>query len=155
MKRLYGAIDLHSNNNYAVISDGEDQVICQKRLENNLVAVDRFFGIYKSELNPIVVEATYNGYWLIDGLMELGYEMKLANPSQMQPYQGLKHRDDASDGLWLNRMHRLGVLPEGYIYPKPERGMRDLLRKRLFLVQLRTNLINSLKHQFQTWKDSR
>jgi transposase len=151
-KKLYGAIDLHSNNSYAVISDGEDRVICEKRLENNLVEVDRFFGIYKPELNPIVVESTYNGYWLIDGLMELGYEMKLANPSQMQPYLGLKHRDDSSDTLWLNRMHRLGVLPEGYIYPQPERGMRDLLRKRLFLVRLRTSLINSLKHQYQTWQ---
>ena len=152
MKELYGAVDLHSNNNYAVISDGEDRVICQKRLENKLATVDAFFRPYRSGLNAIVVESTYNGYWLIDGLRELGYEVKLANPSQMQPYQGLKHRDDASDGLWLNRMHRLGVLPEGYIYPKSERGMRDLLRKRLFLVHLRTSLINSMKHQYQSWK---
>ncbi len=152
MKRLYGAIDLHSNNNYSVISDQEDQVLCERRLGNSLEEVDAFFRPFRSELNALVLESTYNGYWLMDGLAELGYEVKLANPSQMQPYQGLKHRDDASDGLWLNRMHRLGVLPEGYIYPRPERGIRDLLRKRLFLVQHRTSLINSMKHQYQSWK---
>ncbi len=152
MKGLYGAIDLHSNNNYSVISDQEDQVLCERRLGNSLEEVDAFFRPFRSELNALVLESTYNGYWLMDGLAELGYEVKLANPSQMQPYQGLKHRDDASDGLWLNRMHRLGVLPEGYIYPRPERGIRDLLRKRLFLVQHRTSLINSMKHQYQSWK---
>ena len=152
MKRLYGSVDLHSNNNYAVISDTEDRVISKQRLKNNLGEVDRFFSPYRSELNAIVVESTYNGYWLIDGLQELGYAVKLANPSAMQPYQGLKYRNDCSDALWLNRMHRLGVLPEGYIYPLAQRGLRDLLRKRLFLVRLRTGLINSLKQQYQSWE---
>jgi transposase len=152
VKRLYGAIDLHSNNNYSVISDQEDRVICERRLENSLEEVDAFFRPFRSELNALVLESTYNGYWLMDGLTDRGYDVKLANPSRMQPYLGLKHRDDSSDGLWLNRMHRLGVLPEGYIYPRPERGMRDLLRKRLFLVRLRTSLINSLKHQYQSWR---
>jgi len=149
---LYGAIDLHSNNNYSVISDQEDRVICERRLGNSIEEVDAFFRPYRHELNALVLESTYNGYWLMDGLADRGYEVKLANPSRMQPYLGLKHRDDSFDSLWLNRMHRIGVLPEGYIYPKAERGMRDLLRKRLFLVQHRTSLINSTKHQYQSWK---
>jgi hypothetical protein len=40
----------------------------------------------------------------------------------------------------------LGILPEGYIYPKAERPIRDLLRKRGFLVRLRTSLILSLQN---------
>lgn len=35
-------------------------------------------------------------------------------------------------------MLKLGILPEGYIYPKTERAQRDLLRKRFQLVQQRT-----------------
>ena len=150
--RFYGAVDLHSNNNFSMISNEQDEVIRKKRLTNDLGEVDLFFRDYKTGLNAIVVESTYNGYWLVDGLQELGYPVKLANPSAMQPYQGLKHSDDETDALWLNRMTRLGVLPEGYIYPKPWRGLRDLLRKRMFLVRTRTNLVNSLKHQYQSWK---
>lgn len=41
---------------------------------------------------------------------------------------------------------RLGILPEGYIYPKEERPIRDLLRKRGHLVRLRTSLIISLQN---------
>jgi transposase len=40
----------------------------------------------------------------------------------------------------------LGILPEGYIYPKEERPIRDLLRKRGHLVKLRTSLIISLQN---------
>lgn len=150
--KLYGAIDLHSNSNLAMISDSEDRVIQKKKLTNDLGEVDLFFRGYKNELAAIVVESTYNGYWLVDGLQGLGYGVKLANPSAMQPYRGLKHSDDEQDALWLNRMNRLGILPEGYIYPKAWRGLRDLLRKRMLLVETRTSLVNSLKHQYQSWK---
>jgi transposase len=43
-------------------------------------------------------------------------------------------------------MLRLGILPEGYIYPKEERPVRDLLRKRSHLVRLRTSLVLSLQN---------
>ena len=39
-----------------------------------------------------------------------------------------------------------GILPEGYIYPKEDRPIRDLLRKRSHLVKLRTSLIISLQN---------
>lgn len=149
--KLYGSVDLHSNNNYAMISDDEDRVIRKMKLANDLEQVDQFFRDYRDQLSAIVVESTYNGYWLVDGLAERGYAVKLANPSAMQPYRGLKYGDDERDALWLNRMNRLGILPEGYIYPKPQRGLRDLLRKRMLLVRTRTSLVNSLKHQYQSW----
>jgi hypothetical protein len=39
----------------------------------------------------------------------------------------------------------LGILPQGYIYPKEDRPVRDLARKRLFLVRHRTSHILSLQ----------
>jgi transposase len=39
----------------------------------------------------------------------------------------------------------LGILPQGYIYPKEERPVRDLARKRLFLVRHKTAHILSLQ----------
>ena len=61
----------------------------------------------------------------------------------MQQYNGLKYTDDDSDARWLAHLLRLGILPEGYIYPKQERAVRDLLRKRGQLVHQRTaNLLS-------------
>ncbi len=61
----------------------------------------------------------------------------------MQQYKGLKHINDKHDAFWLAHMTRLGILPQGYIYPIKDRPIRDLLRKRGHLVRLRTSLINS------------
>jgi len=38
------------------------------------------------------------------------------------------------------------ILKEGYIYPKEERPVRDLLRKRGHLMKLRTSLLVSLQN---------
>jgi transposase len=82
-------------------------------------------------MEGIVVESTCNWYWLVDGLMEQGHRVHLANTAAIQQYDGLKYTDDDSDARWLAHLLRLGVLPpEGYIYPKQERAVRDLLRKR-------------------------
>jgi transposase len=101
---------------------------------------------HPKDLVGIVVESTYNWYWLVDALMEEGYPVHLANPSAIQKYSGLKHADDQHDAFWLAELLRLGILPEGYIYPKEERPIRDLLRKRGHLVRLRTSLIISLQN---------
>jgi transposase len=74
-----------------------------------------------------------------------GHKMHLANPPKMQQYSELKHGDDKDDEFWLAEIFRLKILPEGYVYPKGQRPLRDLLRKRGHLVRLRTSLIVRLK----------
>ncbi len=60
----------------------------------------------------MVVESTYNWYWLVDGLNKHGYEARLANPAAMQQYDGLKNADDETDTFFLTELSRLGILPE-------------------------------------------
>jgi transposase len=70
----------------------------------------------------------------------------LANTAAIQQYEGLKYTDDHSDARWLAHLLRLGVLPQGYIYPKAERPVRDLLRKRSQLVRQRTTNLLSIQN---------
>lgn len=144
MKKLYCGIDLHSTNNYLGIYDEEDRAEFSKRLPNDLGVVLESLEPYKSELVGIAVESTYNWYWLVDGLMEQGYRVLLTNPAGNEQYSGLKYTDDRHDSRWLARMLRLGIVATGYIYPKEERPIRDLLRKRVRLVQHRTAHIISV-----------
>lgn len=88
-------------------------------------------------------------YWLVDGLMEEGYKIALANVTAMKQYEGIKYTDDKSDAFWLAEMLRLKILPTGYIYPKEERFIRDLLRRRMQLVQHRTALNLSMNSMIQ------
>jgi transposase len=136
--RLYCGIDLHSTNSYVVVLDAEDRAVFQRRLVNDLGVILGALAPFSERLCGVVVESTYNWYWLVDGLQEAGYRVHLANPAAIQQYEGLKYTDDRSDAAWLARLLRLEVLPEGYIYPKAERGLRDLLRRRGQLVRQRT-----------------
>lgn len=75
--------------------------------------------------------------------MDQGHRVHLANTAAIQQYSGLKYTDDNSDARYLAQLLRLGLLPEGYIYPKQERAVRDLLRKRSQMVRQRTlNLLS-------------
>jgi transposase len=143
---LYGGIDLHANNSVVVLLDEQDQVVYQKRLSNCLEQILQQLAPYQASLRGLVVESTYNWYWLVDGLMEAGYTVHLANTAAIQQYAGLKHTDDHSDARWLAHMLRLGLLPQGYIYPKAERPVRDLLRKRGQLVRYKTAHLLSIQN---------
>ena len=141
----YAGIDLHSSNNYIGIINEQDQRLYGKRIPNELDRVLMALEPFRDTLKGVVVESTYNWYWLVDGLQEHGYKLHLANPSATKQYEGLKHTDDKWDAFWLAHMRRLNILPEGYIYPKEERSVRDLLRRRLLFVRHRTSNILSLQ----------
>ena len=85
-------------------------------------------------------------YWLVDLLMVEGYQVHLANPSKVEQYWELKHGDDEHDAFGLAEILRMKILPEGFIYPKDQGPLRDLLGKRGHLVRLRTALIVSLQN---------
>jgi len=88
----------------------------------------------REDLAGVVIEATYNWYWLVDQLMNDGYRVHLANPAAIRQYEGLKYSGDFTDAAHLAQLLRLGLLPEGYVYPAEERPVRDLSRKRIQLV---------------------
>ena len=146
--KLFGAIDLHSNNNVTVLIDERDEVVYRKRLPNDLRLIIEQLSPYQSTLEGIVVESTYNWYWLVDGLMEKGHRVHRANTAAIQQYEGLKYTDDDSDARWVAHLLRLKVLPQGYIYPKEERAVRDLLRKRSQLVHQKTANLLSVQNLY-------
>ena len=143
--KAYAGIDLHSSNNYIGIMDQDQKRLFGKRLPNALDKILMVLEPFKSDLKGVVVESTYNWYWLVDGLQEHGHRVHLANPSAIKQYEGIKHTDDKWDSFWLAHMKHLNILPEGYIYPKEQRAVRDLLRRRLFFVKHRTSNILSLQ----------
>lgn len=144
--KLYAAIDLHSNNSVVVVIDEQDRVIYERRLPNDLKMILGHLSAYRENIEAIAVESTFNWYWLVDGLMESGYTVKLVNTVAVKVYDGMKYTGDEHDARHLAHLLRLGILPTGYIYPKEERAVRDLLRKRAQLVRCRTAQILSIEN---------
>jgi transposase len=146
---LYCGIDLHSSKSWIAILDKELRGELETSVGNDLERVLRALAPYREELEGIAVESTWNWYWLVDGLMAAGYRVHLTNTWAAQQWDGLKYTDDRHDARWLAHLLALGILPEGYIYPKQERSVRDLLRRRAFLVRKRTSCLLSMRGSFE------
>lgn len=142
--KLYCGVDLHSNNGVYAIVNEENKRVFKKRLSNDLHTVLKTLDPFKKDLDSIAVESTYNWYWLVDGLQGNDYPVHLANPAAIKQYDGLKDANDNTDAFFLADLQRLGILNEGYIYPRAERPVRDLMRRRMLLVHHRTAIILSL-----------
>ena len=148
----YCGIDLHSNNHVVVVIDEEDKRVFEKRIGNDLSLTLAALSPYQMSLQGIAVESTFNWYWLVDGLQDHGYDLRLVNTAAVKQYDGLKYSDDRHDAFHLAHLMRLGILPTGYIYPKEQRAIRDLLRRRLSLVRTASTQLISV--QSQIWRST-
>ena len=86
---LYAAIDLHSSNSVLAVLDGKDYPLRQRRLPNHLPTILKELEPFHDEVEGIVVQSTYNWYWLVDGLQDHGYRVHLAHTAAVPQYSGL------------------------------------------------------------------
>src|ERR1700730_17562957 len=142
----YSGIDLHSNNSVITVIDETDRVMAEKRLPNDLTKILAFLAPWKCELAGVVIESTFNWYWLVDGLQAAGFTVHLAHTTAVRQYDGLKHSGDETDARYLAHLLRLGILPTGTILPAEHRQVRDLARKRMQLVRSRTSHILAVEN---------
>jgi transposase len=113
MKKVVAGMDLHSNNVVIGVMDLDGQRVAHQKVECKLSAVVKFLAPYKTRLEQVAVESTYNWYWLVDGLQARQYPVVLANPAGMAQYSGIKHADDTNDAFFLAELLRLKILPHG------------------------------------------
>lgn len=147
--KLYCGIDLHSNNHVVCVIDDKDRRLLETKLGNDIHRTIEALSPYQKRLKAVAIESTFNWYWLADGLMAAGFQVALVNTAKVVQYSGLKRTNDRYDAFHLAHLMRLGILPTGCIYPKAERGLRDLLRKRIQLVQDRTRHLLRFQSQVQ------
>jgi transposase len=141
----YCGIDLHARDSYLCIIDEKDRIELREKVPNHLEIIvgmlDRF-----CPRPAVVVEATLNWYWLIDGLQGVGFEVKLAHTLGLYMITGAKVKTDRRDAFSLARLLRLDAVPEAYIYPKDTRPIRDLLRRRRHLVSVRAAMYGFMRN---------
>ena len=135
MKIMVG-IDLHSNNALCGLMDETGRRLVHKKLPCDLAAILQLLKPYQESIATIAVESTYNWYWLVDGLQDHGYQVKLANPARMQPYSGMKYSDDVSDAYFLAELSRLNLLPTGHLYDRKKQQTNPVIATRSLACKL-------------------
>ena len=143
--KSYCGIDLHARTSALVVTDEEGERAGKITTSNDLARILTFLGKFEGEVS-CVVESTYNWYWLVEGLEENGYDIKLAHAYGLHLITGSKHKSDLKDAERLARLLRLSEIPEAYIYPKETRPLRDLMRSRIRMVRERGRLRGAAKN---------
>lgn len=144
--KYYCGIDLHAKDCVLCVIDSKEKIHLREKVPNRLETIVGLLHRFSSK-PAVVVEATLNWYWLVDGLEEAGFNVKLAHTLGLYMITGAKVKTDRRDAFSLARLLRLNAIPESYIYPKERRPVRDLLRRRYALVCLRAEAYGSLRRR--------
>ena len=142
--RFYSGMDLSARTCQVCVVDEDLKVCVQEKIPNDLDRVITVIEPYKEALE-IVVESTFNWYWLVDGLQEAGYEVHLTHTLGLWMITCAKVKTDRRDAFALAKLLRAGMIPEAYIYPRETRPLRDLIRRRIRVVRLRAHEYGSLR----------
>lgn len=150
MSQFYVGMDLHTRSVQICVLDAKGKIAKEVNVSCCMDHILDELAPFGSEL-MIAVESTYNWYWLVDGLMDTGYDVRLAHAYGLQMISRARVKTDRRDAHRLARYLRLGELPEAYIYPREKRPYRDLLRRRLNFVQFRAAAYTSLRIQLRQY----
>jgi transposase len=138
MDRQYVGIDFHRRRSVIVRLSGDGERLGVHRIVNDPCELVNVVGLC-GEAPEVVIEATYGWYWAVDLLQELGATVHLANPNALN-WGDRRVKNDERDAHDLADMLRLNRLGEAWIAPPALRELRELVRYRAKLVQLRTGL---------------
>jgi transposase len=138
MDRRYVGIDLHRRRSVIFIMDSAGERLSCVRIANEPVRLLEEVSKAGDDAE-VVIEATYGWYWAVDLLHDHGFRVHLAHPAG-NDWGKRRVKNDERDARDLADLLRLGRLAEAWIAPKPVRELRELVRYRAKLVQLRTGL---------------
>jgi transposase len=138
MDRQYVGIDFHRRRSVIVRLDGAGERLGLHRVDNDPFEFSAVMAD-AGERPEVVIEATYGWYWCVDLLQELGATVHLAAPKALN-WGDRRVKNDVNDAADLADMLRLGRLPEAWIAPPALRELRELVRYRAKLVELRSGL---------------
>jgi len=94
--------------------------------------------------SKIALETSGSYYWLVDEMERAGHEPQLAHAFKAKRRMEGRHKTDQKDAQGLAMLLRNGTLPRVWIPPAELRDQREMLRLRMRLVRMRTQVKNRI-----------
>jgi len=138
---MYVGLDVHKKLCFGTVLDEKGSVVKQAKFGNDFEALGRFMKDLEEAV--VVMEAGYCWQPLYESLEEMGHVVKLAHPKEVKALS--KKKTDKVDSEILAHLLRTGLLPESYVPPREIRELRDRVRRRAFLVRMRTKVKNRIR----------
>jgi len=133
-------IDLHAKNMYLCVMDKEGKKLLHKNIETH----DRecfleLLAPYRHDLT-VACESTFNWYVVSDMCEDAGIPFVLGHAFYMKAIHQSKVKNDRADSETIASLLRGNLLPVGYVCRRQVRSVRDLFRRRAYLVRQRAAL---------------
>lgn len=141
----YIGMDVHSDN--VVVCVQRNTINSSGQLVGKTIKTKKV--VIKSSQEPLVellskyadgqqhimtAESTFNWYWLADIAEDRGWNFRLADPCTVSQ-ANIKAANDETDAEYLADRLRTGSLKSTSVLPRKLRGVRDLMRHRLRVMQ--------------------
>jgi transposase len=135
---IYLGVDLHKEFCQIAVLDGEG-AITQRRVPTERKPLRSFLASLDGR-KRLVVEATGNWYFFHRCVSDLAEDFALAHPLKVKAIASARIKTDKIDAAILAHLLKADLIPRCYIPTKREINQREILRHRLFLVKVRTQL---------------
>jgi transposase len=94
--------------------------------------------------SQIALETSGSYYWLVDEMERAGHRPQLAHALTAKRRMEGRHKTDERDARGLAMLLRNGTLPRVWIPPAELRDQREMLRLRMTLVRMKTQVKNRI-----------
>jgi len=94
--------------------------------------------------SSIALETSGSYYWLVEEIERAGHQAQLAHALTAKRRMEGRHKTDERDARGLAMLLRNGTLPRVWIPPAALRDEREMLRWRMTLVELRSQIKNRI-----------
>jgi transposase len=141
----YGAIDLHQRRSQIRIIDEQESVVLDRRIDTTREEFDRVCAD-RSRMR-ILLESSTESEWVAQHLERLGHEVIVADPNYAAMYgsRSRKVKTDKRDVAALTIACRRGIYRAAHRASTAARTLRQTMRVRRQLVQMRSGLISLLR----------
>ena len=140
---VYVGIDVHRKRSQVAVVTGDGTVELNKNVVNGSEPMLRLIGDLPAG-TPVAFEAAFGWGWLVELLEDYGFDPHLVHPLRCKAIASARLKNNKVDAEILAQLLRADLLPEAWIAPPQVRQLRALIRHRISLVRLGTQLRNRI-----------
>src|SRR5487761_2231358 len=138
--------DFHPSYQQIALVDTETGELWEGRLEHEQGEARRFYQALEGQTVRVGIEAVGNSQWFEKMLAEMGHELWIGDAAQIRRLVVRQQKTDRHDAQHILNLLLDGRFPRLWVPSAEVRDLRQLLRHRQKLVELRRQVKNQLQH---------
>ena len=144
-------IDLHAKSMYICVMNKDGEILVHRNIKHN--DFEYFLKVvepYRHDLT-VACECTFNWYWLCDACYDAEIRFVLGHALYMRIIHGTKTKNDKVDSKKIADLLRGNLLPKAYCCSAERRPVRELLRRRIYMMRERAALLTHMSLAVQVY----